>query len=66
MILKNFQNPVFIIGGDEDPAVPIEISSKMIKNINNGESIILKNTGHNGFVEKEQESLFFFLMYFFR
>ena len=58
-ILKNFQSPVFIIGGEEDPAVPIEISSKMIKNINNGESIILKNTGHNGFLEKEKESLFF-------
>ena len=52
-------HPVFIIGGELDKAVPLDVSQQMIQNINVGAGIILANTGHNGFVEAEQESLSF-------
>ncbi|MGL1888328.1 MAG: alpha/beta hydrolase [Reichenbachiella sp.] len=58
-ILGKFKKPVFVIAGERDMAVKLEISKKMIDLIQNGDSLILKGAGHNGFLENEKESLEF-------
>ncbi|MFY0626260.1 MAG: alpha/beta hydrolase [Reichenbachiella sp.] len=58
-LLAHFDKPKFIIGGDRDMAVKEETSKNMIDLLENGEGIILKNTGHNGYVESPIESLSF-------
>ena len=54
-----FQKPVFLIAGAKDAGIPIQDSTKMIDAISLGNGIILPETGHMGFVEKEKESLGF-------
>jgi pimeloyl-ACP methyl ester carboxylesterase len=58
-VLESTIKPVFIIGGALDSAVPLEVTRKMIEKIKVGEGLILEETGHNGFVEAEGESLVF-------
>lgn len=58
-ILTLFEKPVFIIAGEKDLAVRLDISLQMIDKINNGDSIVLKGAGHNGFMENKKESLEF-------
>ncbi|MCV9388463.1 alpha/beta fold hydrolase [Reichenbachiella ulvae] len=58
-VLNNFEKPVFIIAGEKDLAVRLDVSLQMIEKINNGDSIVLKGAGHNGFMENKKESLEF-------
>lgn len=58
-ILENFEKPVFIIAGEKDLAVRLDISRQMIDKIQNGDSVVLKGAGHNGFMENKKESIDF-------
>ncbi|PIB37112.1 hypothetical protein BFP72_17720 [Reichenbachiella sp. 5M10] len=58
-VLSDCQKPVFIIAGERDMAVRLETSQEMIQKINNGDSLILKGVGHNGFLENKNDSLNF-------
>ena len=51
--------PTFLIAGDNDAAVTLYQSLEMISNIKNGDSIILSQTGHMGFIERQKESFEF-------
>jgi pimeloyl-ACP methyl ester carboxylesterase len=61
---KQCQKPVFLIAGAKDEGIPIEDSTKIIDAISNGKGIILPETGHMGFVEKEKEALKFIKVFF--
>lgn len=53
---STFEKPVFVIAGENDNAVPIAQSLNLISLINNGDSLVLAETGHMGFIEKEAET----------
>lgn len=55
-VFSKLEKPVFIIAGENDNAVPIAQSLELISQINNGDSLVLSETGHMGFIEKEAES----------
>jgi pimeloyl-ACP methyl ester carboxylesterase len=54
-LLTSFQKPVFIIAGEQDIAVPLKQALDIRDQIVNGDSLILKKTGHMGFIEREKE-----------
>ena len=56
----------FLIAGENDAAVPLIQSKEMISNIQNGDSIILPQTGHMGFIERHRESFEFIKSYIAR
>lgn len=55
-VFSQLEVPVFIIAGENDNAVPIAQSLELISLINNGDSLVLSETGHMGFIEKEAET----------
>lgn len=58
-VLAKTNKPTFIIAGEKDTAVKLDISKQMIDIINHGDALILEGVGHNGFLENENESLDF-------
>ncbi len=56
-VLKNFEEPVLFIAGENDSRVPLENSIVQSKIPTNATSFILKNTGHMGMFEKQTEML---------
>ncbi|MFY0651417.1 MAG: alpha/beta hydrolase [Cyclobacteriaceae bacterium] len=65
-IFDAFKKPIFIIAGEQDNAVPLSPSQAMISKIKNGDTIVLPNTGHLGFIESKRESLLFIKSFFNR
>jgi pimeloyl-ACP methyl ester carboxylesterase len=61
--LVSFQKPVFLISGEKDVVVPMSQSLLMKDQITNGDSLILAETGHIGFIEKSTEC-FSFIKFF--
>ncbi|WP_109832378.1 alpha/beta fold hydrolase [Reichenbachiella versicolor] len=53
----SIDKPKFIIAGDRDMAVKIESSKEMMTFIPESDSLILKDTGHNGFLEAQVDSI---------
>ena len=53
-LLSTFPKLIFIIGSEQDPAVPLPHTEEMISNISKGDSLILKTAGHNGFIEEKE------------
>lgn len=58
-VWESLEKPVFLIAGENDAAVPLVDSQKIIDNISVGEGIILSETAHMGFVERKKECLDF-------
>jgi len=58
-IFSNFNKPIFILAGEKDEAVPLQVSNRMIAKLKNGDSLVLPGAGHNGFYENKKESLEF-------
>ncbi len=57
--LLSIAKPKFVIAGEDDGAVPLEVSLKMIDQIPQDSALILESTGHNGYVEARTETLEF-------
>lgn len=55
----SFPKPVFLIAGAEDAGITLQDSQQIIDAISNGKGIVLQETGHMGFVEKEMVTLEF-------
>lgn len=62
-ILAKTDKPTFIIAGEKDTAVKLDVSKQMISMINHGDSVVLEGVGHNGFLENEKGSLDFILSF---
>jgi len=58
-MLSSFKNPIFIIAGENDNAIPLLQSQQMISKIDEKNALLLSETGHMGFIEKKNESLSF-------
>ena len=56
IILKFAPFPVSYIIGDLDPVLPVKVLEKQSKIPQNGETTILINTGHMGFIENKKEA----------
>lgn len=56
---SDWRGPAFVIAGDSDVVIPLAQSKKMISMILNGDSVILHQTGHMGFIESQIESFEF-------
>lgn len=52
-VLKSFKKPVLIIGGEEDPAVPVEKTMEMAELPENCQLELLPMTGHKGMYERK-------------
>lgn len=57
--LLSSDKPKFIIAGDRDMAVKIDASREMLGYISASDGLILKDTGHNGFLEDTTAALSF-------
>lgn len=58
-LLRSFKKPVFFISGENDVVVPMSQSLLVRDQITNGDSLILAETGHMGFIEKPEECFLF-------
>jgi pimeloyl-ACP methyl ester carboxylesterase len=56
VILKNTNQPFLYVIGKKDNFIPFEILSKIGMPVN-AETLILENSGHNGFIEESEVSL---------
>lgn len=55
-ILKTFENPMMYIAGDKDTSVPIEKTMEQVDLPQKPTVHILRNTGHMGMFERQQET----------
>lgn len=55
--LKNIGIPVISFNGDCDPFIPLQVFNKMKESFPNVDFILFPNTGHNCFIEAEQETV---------
>ena len=55
--LENTSIPVISICGDSDPFISVSTFDEMKKRFRNVEFHLLKNTGHNSFIEAEDETV---------
>ncbi len=54
-LIEQFKHPVWYILGDKDPVLPIEkMQQQLQKNVH---TVILKNVGHMGFIEAQEDVL---------
>ncbi len=55
--LKDIEIPVLCFGGDSDPFIPVKTFDEMKVSFSKISFHLLKNTGHNGFIEAENETV---------
>ena len=54
-VLKKITTPVVLIWGEGDNVVPLRVAQEAHGNINNSRLFVLKDTGHNPFINKGEE-----------
>ena len=54
-VLKKITTPVVLIWGEGDNEVPLRVGQEAHGNINNSRLFVLKDTGHNPFINKGEE-----------
>jgi pimeloyl-ACP methyl ester carboxylesterase len=57
--LKNYQKPIFLIAGEQDTLVSMSQSRYIRDHITIGDSLILPETGHMGFIERTGKCISF-------